>query len=236
MTQKTKKRTIWIFLLIGVFGFILHFHNISKDITDEDLNYIKFYLPKSNTSKSIAISKDFKKQLLFIELVQNNLNRISPLKKGIPKNQERNPKNLYEYKGGLCYDKSFVIEKIFTSIGFETRHVALYFNLPNKSLFQELLTSEIKSHAATEIKTNKGWMIIDPTFNWIGIDSKNEPVSLNQLKKNNYNINWKSPPPRDYFTSNFNHVYGLYSRHGKFFEPYNFIPDYNLQELIINVL
>jgi len=47
---------------------------------------------------------------------------------------------------------------------------------------------------------------------------------------------WRHKPPNIIYQESFSFIYGLYSRHGKFYPPYTFIPDVNYVELIQNIL
>lgn len=44
---------------------------------------------------------------------------------GIPSSHPRDPKELYENNKGLCFDRSWVFEKIYISQGFKTSHIFL---------------------------------------------------------------------------------------------------------------
>jgi hypothetical protein len=48
-------------------------------------------------------------------------------------------------------------------------------------------------------------------------------------------IQWEVRPPSDTYLHHFVFTYGLYARHGRFYPPYNFIPDVNYGELLQNV-
>ena len=95
------------------------------------------------------------------------------------------------------------------------------------------------SHAFTEVLTQKGWMVVDSNDRWISIDSKNNPVSIAQIKlsaEGAADFAWSQIPPNKKYMNPFIFVYGLYSRHGQFYPPYNFIPDVNYRELAQNFL
>jgi len=49
-------------------------------------------------------------------------------------------------------------------------------------------------------------------------------------------IRWGMESPPIIYAKPFTFVYGLYSRHGYFYPPYNVIPDVNYGELLQNVL
>ena len=53
----------------------------------------------------------YEDEINFIILVQQSVLRIAPEEKGLPFGQKREPKELYEAKSGLCYDRSRAIEK-----------------------------------------------------------------------------------------------------------------------------
>ena len=70
------------------------------------------------------------------------------------------------------------------------------------------------------------------------IDSNDNPISLKQLRHSLDHaqvINWKESVPDLIFQSSFTYLYGVYSRHGRFYPPYNVIPDINYGEFIQNV-
>ena len=58
-----------------------------------------------------------------------------------------------------------------------------------------------------------------------------------QLAVENFvSIQWNREPQTDIYEQPFTFVYGLYSRHGQFYPPYNFVPDINYDEFVNNVL
>jgi len=238
-----KKIIFWFFrFLISLMALsliIIVTHNLNKEITTEDIKYIKKFVSDKNITNaenysSYVNSLSFEKQVALIKKIQKNVITIAPIGRGIPHNKPRNPKDLYLHKKGLCYDRSNVLEKILESMGFKTRHLSLFAKMADKSLFSELTTQGIRSHSIFEVQTNQGWLIVDTNSKWVSLNSDNIPISMGLLKKNGYNVVWKETPPLDYYTSPYTHIYGLYSRHGKFFKPYNSIPDFRVQELLYN--
>ena len=71
------------------------------------------------------------------------------------------------------------------------------------------------------------------------------PVSIEELwlsVENNVPIEWKEGSSRFsrhlwvyIYDDPFTFVYGLYSRHGKFYPPYNFVPDINYKTWLIEI-
>ena len=97
--------------------------------------------------------------------------------------------------------------------------------------------------------TKKGWLVIDSNFPWIALDVNNNPLSIKNIQQsldNSVDIDWKKSPldvvggntskyvKSIIYTKPFVAVYGLYSRHGRFYPPYNLIPDINYGEFIQN--
>lgn len=240
LKKKNLFRTKWFFISsIFLILIIIFTHNISKEITLDDIKYIKKFIAddKITTSETYSSYSDFlsfDQQISLIKKIQDNVLKIAPIGIGIPQNKSRNPKDLYLYRMGLCYDRSNVLEKIFNSMGFKTRHLSLFEKKINQSILKELTTKRIKSHSIFEIQTKNGWLIIDTNVNWISLSFDNIPISMEDLVKKNYKIIWQTTPPEDYYSVPYTYIYGLYSRHGRFYKPYNFIPDYRIQELIYN--
>lgn len=218
-----------VFLLIGAICFV---HNVSHKVSTEDISYIEKilgYLPP-NISDSY-----FEEQLLAIAEVRDSLFEHIDLKREvIPFCHSREPKDLFQYKAGCCYDRSRFLEKAFVQMGLEVRHVALFYKKEGESTLKVLTTKGGFSHAISEVKTARGWMIVDPNVKWLGV-YKGQPLSMKKrLTYLNENPGIHNSLWDFFYGSDCVFVYGLYSRHGNFYPPYNFIPDVNFMGLINN--
>ena len=83
-------------------------------------------------------------------------------------------------------------------------------------------------------------MAVDPVIPWIGLTDDLEVVSIRTLQKvaGKTKFKWNTLAKKDLndiFDSNFTYVTGLYSRHGRFYAPYNRIPDINYPQLASSV-
>jgi len=228
-------------LFVGAFGILVSVlilvmaHNaVDNSLTDEDVQFIPYYL--ENVSTSLRPSSYYA-ELKLISDIQRSVLRIAPGNEPLPHDQRRELKDLYLAKAGLCYDRSRVIEKVLRYAGFKTRHIAMYSTTETGSAIRALLVPGGDSHAITEVLTSKGWLIVDSNAPWLSIDSNNRPVSSKQLQsqiRSSSPMSWRTPPPTKIYSRPFIVVYGLYSRHGGFYPPYNFIPDINYPEFAEN--
>jgi len=222
----------------------VNYHAVDNSLSAEDKQYIPKYL------QGIAPLPDqpsYREELAFIRSVQRSVLAIAPLDEGIPFGQPREPMDLYIEKKGLCFDRSRVLEKIFRYSGFKTRHVSIYSTQDTRSALKSLLTPQVMSHATTEVLTKKGWLVVEAYLTpWASIDKNHDPVSLREIqslangeKGRTDTIAWDTKPHPailKILESPFIAVYGLYSRHGYFYPPYNVIPDINYAELMQNWL
>jgi hypothetical protein len=233
-----KKKLVFVlttFLIICAV-FTLSYNSVDNSLTKEDKQYIPLYL--SDVSP-LPDNSTYRDELHFIISVQHSVLNIAPRNDGLPLGQKREPKELYEAKTGLCYDRSRVIEKILRYSGFETRHVSLYSTEKTGSAIKSLVAAGVSSHAVTEVLTKNGWLVIDSNAPWVSTDTDGQPVSIEKIQEdaeNAVHINWGKKPPSDIYVRPFTFVYGLYSRHGYFYPPYNMIPDINYSEFVQNVL
>jgi hypothetical protein len=231
-----QKKRIFFIILIAILIIILSYHSVSHKLTKDDYEYIpKYLLNIAELSKESS----YQEELDFISAVQISSFSIVPNAGSIPKNQKREPKELYLTKVAGCSARSRTLEKIFRYSGFKTRHVSLYEKEDNNSSIKALLTRNNGSHALSEVLTKKGWLVVDSNYPWISIDADNNPISIKEIQQSfdkSVSINWKEPPQEnEVYTKPFAAVYGLYSRHGRFYPPYNFIPDINYRELFQNL-
>ena len=103
----------------------------------------------------------------------------------MPYGTKREPKDVFEAKAGLCYDRSRVIEKILNFYGFKTRHVAIYSTVSSPFALLSLVTPGINSHAVTEVKTSKGWLVVDSNELFLSVGKDNEPISIEEIQTSN---------------------------------------------------
>lgn len=229
--KKNKKSLLLVLIVAGV-TTALAYHEVDKILSEEDRSYIDLYVE----DEALPKNSSYEEELKFIVSVQDSVLRVAPRNGGIPLGQGRGPRELYEAGKGLCYDRSRVIEKILLRYGFVTRHVSLYSRNQAGQIWT-LITPGGASHAVTEVLTKRGWLVLDSNARWVSIDSTNRPVSIKQIQsaiENRVTMQWAWKPPAKIYTEPFTFVYGLYSRHGQFYPPYNFIPDINYHEFLQN--
>lgn len=238
--MRTKRLIKWV---SGVLAFvatiaivaILYAHAVSNEVTDADRESVGKYLSES---VQIEPAADLSRDIEFIRKVQDSVLTVAPVNKGIPYGEPREPKDLLEAKQGLCFDRSRVIEKILMSYGYETRHIFIYSTKRTGSAVRSFITPGVPSHAVSEVWTANGWLVVDSNDRWISLDADGNPKEMEEIAAASGpggGIEWKEEPPKIYkelYPLTF--VYGLYSRHGEFYPPYNPIPDVNYGELLYN--
>jgi len=233
-----RKQTV--LLSIGILficaAVVLSYHAVDNSLSEEDKQYIPMYL---SSVGSLPETPTYRDELDFIISVQRSVLNIAPRNDSLPFGQKREPKELYEAKTGMCFDRSRVIEKILRYSGFKSRHLSLYSKEKTGSAIKSLITPDVSSHAVTEVLTKNGWLIVDSNAPWVSTDTNNQPMSINNIQfsiENSVPIQWGKEPPTSIYVKPFTFVYGLYSRHGNFYPPYNFIPDIHYGEFVQNVL
>lgn len=227
-------------LLLGlaVVGIVaaLFYHEVDNSLSPEDKQYIVKYLTEV---KPLPEQIAYEDELTFIRSVQHAVLHVAPEQLGIPFGHKREPKDLYEAKTGACFDRSRTIEKILRHSGFNLRHAFILSTEHAGSAVKALLTSRTQSHAVTEVATKQGWLIVDSNAPWISLDVEGRPISIETIRSRMSragSLRWEKEPPSDIYLQPFTVVYGLYARHGRFYPPYDFIPDVNYGELLSNIL
>ena len=226
-----------IFAIMGILLFLaLSFNEVDNSLTEEDKRFIPNYL---ENIPPLEHESTYKEELEIIQAIQDSVLTVAPNPEGLPYNTEREPKDVYVASKGLCYDRSRVIEKILRYSGFDTRHISMYSTTKTHSAFKSLMTPGVLSHAVTEVLTKRGWLVVDSNNRWLSLDRHGNPLSIAKIKwsiEGPDEILWHRNPPNIIYREPFTFIYGLYSRHGKFYPPYNFIPDVNYEELLQNFL
>lgn len=235
---RTISRSMTVAICCGMlFVGAIAYNNVSTELTETDRHYAELILRESGYGGKYGENsqiENFDDQIRAIVAVQDAVLKAAPTEKGIPLGQQRELADLHQLKHGLCYDRSRAIEKILSWLGFEIRHVAVYSTV-NRSLLVALLAVQNPSHAVTEVRTQKGWMLVDSNARWIGLDTQRNPVSLSRVRETTAWAPESSARINSIFKAPFVGIRGLYSRHGRFYPPFNPIPDFNVGQLLSNM-
>jgi hypothetical protein len=132
---------------------------------------------------------------------------------------------------GCCFDRARFIEKALRHYGYTTRRVALY---EARYGLLGLLIPRIDSHAATEVRTARGWLAVDSEQPFVLITRAGRPLRF---------VDYHGPAARELaqgprgvhsfgFARRYYVIYGLYSRHGGFYGPNLPGPDIRYPEFV----
>jgi len=101
--------------------FLVMYHNVPKKVSaDDEASLTELFGSKRVVEEELS----FEEQIAFIDRMVNILHDNYVVGISIPYYAPREPAQLIENGGGLCYDFSRTIEKYLMSNGFMTRHVA----------------------------------------------------------------------------------------------------------------
>ena len=235
------KHLVWVFLaaLTVCIVALLSYNDVSTKVTPDDAIYAERILRETGHAELVGQARpaSFDGQVETILAVQDAVLSIAPDNQGIPFGRPRELRDLYQERSGLCFDRSRAIEKILTSLGFEVRHAAVY-STRDISRLRAFLTPRTQSHALTEVKTDRGWLVIDSNRRWIGLTRDGTPVDLDALRETKAKQAWDSrlkEPMSTILSGPFSYLFGLYSRHGRFYPPYTPIPDADWRQVLYNI-
>ncbi|MGQ0673480.1 MAG: transglutaminase-like domain-containing protein [Hyphomicrobium sp.] len=219
---------------------VLAIHAVPDAATPEDRVYADRMLEAAGyvgQARDFGDLSQFENQLRAIAAVQDAVIEVAVTDAEIPFDRTREPRDAFELRKGLCYDRSRAIEKGLDALGLETRHVSVY-AVDGRTALGALLTPGNDSHALTEVRTAKGWMAVDPNVRWVGRTADGEVLTVAGLRGLDLAaVRWEggqSSPPHAIFSKPFVYILGLYSRHGRFYPPYTPVPDVNWRQLLQN--
>jgi hypothetical protein len=226
-----------LLLVLVLAGLTLKYNEVDDALTREDIAALASLLgPAANWPTEKPRLGDWPTQLAQIKKIVSQVYDATPSNAAIPNGLPREPKDVLQNKGGVCYDRSRLIEKALASQQFKVRHVALYRQDRHSSKLASLFVPQVKSHAVSEVRTERGWMLIDSLDGWIALDARANPLSAQQLATNadsNFSHLQAASTP-EFYKQSFLYVYGLYSRHGNFYPPFTPIPDLNYRQFLDN--
>lgn len=216
----------------------LYFNQVSTSPTKEDIYYCEKIVRLNLDSIDIRrLSIDA--QIDLVNCIQRRVIDYSYYLE-IPFDEKREPKQLYEKKHGICFDRSRTIEKALSILGYKTRHVSIYLRPDSSStnLIHIATIRRIFSHAASEVLINDKWMYISSIQNFISIDNQYTIHTLREMRYSKMEgVRWKfdmNASERFYQSSNSLVLYGFYSRHGKMYPPFLPFPNINYKDFLYN--
>jgi hypothetical protein len=233
------RRVLLLFSVLLGLGLVALFatHDVSTNLTKEDAVYAERMLRDTGYGGALTKApRSFDDQVRTVLAVQDAVLSTASENAGLPLGAPRELRDLYEAKQGLCYDRSRAIEKILSHLGFQVRHAAVYATTDSNAL-QALVTPRTRSHAVTEVKTERGWLVIDSNKRWISLTEDGAPLDLGELQEKAVDRRWDarvSDTMSRIFRGSFTYLYGLYSRHGQFYPPYTPVPDLDWNQLPYN--
>lgn len=219
--KKYSKRVfLFKILLLLTITVLLIINNVSNKLTEEDqavfktLGYIK-------PSKTLS----FEEELSLIKEVQFDIFQRAPVGEGIAEDESREPADLMRNQKGMCYDRSRTFDKVLQYLGFETRHVYILYK-QNKPFYSAIFHYGQQSHAVTEVKTVKGWMMVDSNTPWVAVTKQGEPVNADDV--------WRRFAEFDHAPTYLNQPWwalrGVYSRKGQLYRGLLVFPEININD------
>lgn len=230
MIYRVFRILFWSFLslLIGLIalGFM---SNVNTDVSATDISVFRTTLGLKNSPQI----RNYEQEIELIREIQSLILREAPGNEPIPEFSSREPLDLLRIKSGLCYDRSRTLDKIFSWYGFQTRHVFILFSKDpitgkSQSFWKVIFTKGANSHAVTEVKTSRGWVLVDSNSPWISAASNGEVLNSDLIYQ--YTDRFDSIP--EYFKEPYWAIRGLYSRRGQFYRPFIPFPELNWHDFI----
>lgn len=255
MAIGSKRKAVVAGCCLSIF-LIIVFNNQSPKISDADKKYLDAFLKEWKievTPEQVHQSAD--NELAFISRIQDSV--ISQIQHTeIPHQAFGDVSNYFINRKGMCYDRAVLLEKFFSYYQFPFRHIYVYFGRNGeKPSFFDFFKRRLSSHALLEVKTGKGWLTVGTNANWMGVSKGGQLLTIADIRKEaiSAHLDLKKPGGTIGITpfwksgDDFRFVYGVYSRHGDFFNHssrnvslssivpgFHILPDYNLKMFLCN--
>lgn len=223
-------------IVVGAGVLLARTHAVELEPTPEDRVALAEVLaspgvtPRTETTSTAG-------ELRVLRAVQRAILARVPVNRGIPQGQRREPADLLPRREGLCFDRSRTIEKALRILGFTCRHVFIYSTEEGGAW--AVVKAGVRSHAVTEVSTRDGWLVVDSNDPFLSVSEDGRPIGIAGIRNDvgQSKLRWPAGTETvqsDIYRRPFNFVFGMYSRHGKFYPPFNPIPDLSWTELVDN--
>jgi hypothetical protein len=226
MIKRIHKWITWLLVIFVVVIVALSFiTNVSTHVTKSDEAVFRTILKLEKPAGPLTYAQE----IALIRSVQALIFDKVPHGEAIPDYSNREPEDLFKESSASCYDRSRTYDKIFSWLGWQTRHVfILYPEHPVTGETQSYVRSFFtkgpnNTHAVTEVKTSKGWVMVDSNSKWISIAANGLPINVDQLHEQQAHL----PGMPNYFNKPYIAIRGLYSRRGHLYRPFIPYPELN---------
>lgn len=230
MIRRTFKYSTWLVIaFVAINGLLGVITNVSTHPTDSDDAVFRTVLGLQKPQGLLS----YEQELQLIKSVQALVLKEAPGMQAIPEYESREPEDLFRNRTGLCFDRSRTFDKLFNWYGFETRHLyILYAKKPTTGeklpFWRAFFTKGTESHAVTEVKTSRGWLVVDSNKPWISVAADGSPIDADHIYKQ---ANRFASIP-EYWDKPYWAIRGMYSRRGQFYRPYVPYPELNWHDFV----
>ena len=212
--------------MISGLTYIVLAGSVSKERTPRDLAAIAVL----GADRACADLSGFDRQLGCARFVQRSVQTRVADMRCAENGEPIEPMDFLERGYGCCFDRARFMAKAHEHYGLRTRHVSLHDRSEHGVL--AYLVPGVRSHASTEVLTDRGWMGVDSNQPFVLLTRDGTPVTYSQLPAVSLERLEDRPAPRDLYQLPLLVTYGLYSRHGRFHGPDLPAPEINYPEFI----
>ena len=210
---------IILFTVIIPFVLLAVYTNVPTKYTAQDEAVFEYTLHL----KPFKHPQTFAQEIEAIKFIQKGTFSIVPKNASKQDHKVREPAEFLGMREGICYDRSRTTDKAIAYIGLPSRHVFLLFRQGGRGFLSSVFRYHHPSHAVTEVKTSKGWMLVDSTTEWIALTRDGQVVNADDVWKRSKEFN--AIPSS--LVGSWWAIRGMYSRSGYLYPPYIFFPDFN---------
>ena len=191
----------FLFVVISFLFLLVSFIHNRQYIYPSELDTV--YLKEYFGEQYVITSKDdiLEAQNFVIDMMPHQNNR-PPFKEALDLSM------IVKMDSAHCFERSFLLQKLFLANNFKVRPVFVYWNDSNKSSVFDLIRKDTLSHNIFEVEIEDKWYVIETQ------------IKINHLVSiENYNFNSVQFVPSDA-----KYVRHIFSRNGVFLYP-SFFPD-----------
>lgn len=220
---RVAKKSAWIVsvkivVLLCLFAILAVMTNVPTSIEVDDVAVFE----RDLQIEGLKHPQTFSDEIDAIRTIQHKVFAKAPVGAGIPDFEPREPSDLMKRHEGLCFDRSRTLDKAFDYIGLPARHVYLLYR-SDRSFLSALFHYGQPSHAVTEVRTSRGWMLVDSNTEWFALTRDGQVVGADDV--------WRRADEFDrmpgYLNAPWWAMRGMYSRKGQLYPPYIVFPDFN---------